>query len=36
METKKNYRKPEFEEIKMEMTQPLCDSPVVGGSDDSL
>lgn len=26
METKKNYKKPEFEEIKMEMTQALCDS----------
>ena len=26
METKKNYRKPEFEEIQMEMTQALCDS----------
>lgn len=26
METKKNYRKPEYEEVKMEMTQALCDS----------
>jgi hypothetical protein len=30
METKKNYRKPEFEEIKIEMTQALCDSAESG------
>ena len=32
MEQKKNYRKPEYEEIKMEMTQPLCDSDPESGS----
>lgn len=26
MEQKKNYRKPEYEEVKIEMTKPLCDS----------
>ena len=26
METKKNYRKPEFEEVMLEMTQALCGS----------
>ena len=26
METKKNYKKPEFEEVKIEMVQSLCGS----------
>ena len=33
METKKNYRKPEFEEVKIEMTGVLMDSTIGSGDD---
>lgn len=36
MEQKKNYRKPEYEEIKMEIAQPLCNSTCPSYSDCSV